>query len=80
MKYVPNSPTPGRPNGMLSRRIFTSWPFSSSVVRALCEDAGLMSSSSSTFDSLWRPMMPSWFSTVSAFHPAMSCKYFCTRT
>ena len=82
-KPAPGAPTaaaPGRPNGMLSRRIFTSSPFSTSVVSELCDQDGLTSLSSSMSDSFVRPMMRSCISTESAFHPAMSCRYFCTIT
>src|SRR5256885_577534 len=52
---------------MLSRRIFTSLPFSTIVVSALWADVGLTASSSSMSESLVRPMMRSCASVDSAF-------------
>ena len=80
MKYVPNSPAPGRPKGMLSRRIFTSSPSLVMVVNALWELLGLVASSSSMSDSLVRPITRSCASTDNSFQACMLCRYFCTIT
>ena len=81
MKYVPNSPSPSSPNGMLCRTIFSSLPSSSAItLSATCELAGLTSSSSSMSSSLVRPITRSCSVTDSAFHDVMSCTYFCTST
>ena len=80
MKYVPYSPAPTCPNGMLSRTMSTSSPSTTIVVRALCALDGLTESSSSMSESLVRPMMFSCSSTGTAFQAARSCRYFCTIT
>ena len=81
MKYVPYSPLPISPNGMLCRTIFSSLPSSSSMtLSARCEFAGFTSSSISMSSSLVRPITSSCSVTDSEFHDAMSCRYFCTWT
>ena len=81
MKYVPYSPLPSSPNGMLARTIFSSLPSSSVMtLSAMCELDGLTSSSISMSSSLVRPITRSCSVTDSDSHDAMSCTYFWTCT
>src|SRR6201999_1961632 len=61
MKYVPYSPCPGRPKGMLSRRMSCSVPSASTIVASdLCDLRGASSSSISILSIFVRPMISSW--------------------
>src|SRR5947209_3656856 len=81
MKYVPYSPLPSSPKGMLCRTIFSSVPSSSVMtLRATCELAGLTSSSSSRFSSFVRPITSSCSVPDIEFQDDMSCRYFWTWT
>lgn len=78
VKYVPNSPDPGDPNGILSRRISCSPPSSSIVVSVLCDCCPESASSNSILSAFVRPMIASCCSVLRDFHAVRSWTYFCT--
>ena len=57
-EYVPNSPLPTSPNGMLSRTICNCSPSSTMVVSALCAEIGFTASSSSISESFFCRQFP----------------------